>query len=89
LDAWMKGIDLHRQAEILTLLKSKPQACALVNRRIMRFWNQGDASAETSPLVRYITTEMPKIDQFGEYEIHVQPDRRSRWIRRNPQRSDQ
>jgi hypothetical protein len=83
LTAWMEGIGLDRQAEILGLLKSNPQSCAIINRQIMRWWGQGDASAETSPLVYYITTEMPEIDVFGDYEIHVHPDRRSLWISRS------
>jgi len=79
LTAWMKGIDHHRQEEILALLKSNPQACAIANRRIMRFWNKGDTSAESSPLARYILREMTKMDSFGEYEIRINPQRGSRW----------
>lgn len=79
LSVWMDGISLDRQAEILNLLKSNPQSCAIVNHQIVEMWG-GDAAAARSPLAQYMMTKMPKIQQYDDYEIHVNPERRSPWI---------
>jgi hypothetical protein len=75
LTSWMKGISSQRQAEILEIIKSDSQACAIVNRRIVRFWDRDEDEGYLAalPLARYVMTDMPKIAQFGDYEIHVQP----------------
>lgn len=77
---WMDGITRDRQAEILHILKSNPQSCAIVNHKIVGMW-EGGPTAERSPLAQYLAREMPVVDHFGDYEIHVNPDRRSPWNR--------
>jgi hypothetical protein len=79
LTAWMKGFSVERQAEILRILQADPQACAIVNRRIVHFWDKDDAFVASLPLAHYMTTEMPMAAQFGDYEIRVHPTRKSPW----------
>lgn len=78
--AWMGGIPLNRQAEILSIIKADPRACAILNRGLVRFWDKDDASVAALPLAHYIVTDMPKVAEFGEYEIHVHPKRSSPWM---------
>jgi len=81
LTTWMKGISSDRQAEILRIIKSDSQACAILNRRIARFWDEDETGMEAAlPLAYYVITEMPKIAEFGEYEIRVHPHRSSPWF---------
>lgn len=79
-DGWMGGISLDRQAEILNILKADPQACAILNRNLVRFWDKDDAGVAVLPLAHYILTDMPKRAEFGEYEICVRPQRSSPWL---------
>jgi hypothetical protein len=78
---WMGGIPLDRQAEILRIMKSNTQACAILNRGFVRFWDKDDAAVAALPLARYVMTDMPKVAQFGDYEILVHPSRSSPWVR--------
>jgi hypothetical protein len=81
LTAWMKGIDSERQAEILRIIKSDSQACAILNRRIVQSWDEDEPGMEAAlPLAHYVMTDMPKIAEFGEYEIGVHPHRSSPWF---------
>jgi hypothetical protein len=79
-DGWMGGISLDRQTEILNIMKADPQACAILNRNLVRFWDEDDAGVAVLPLAHYIMTDMPKVAEFGEYEIRVQPHRSSPWL---------
>jgi hypothetical protein len=80
LTAWMKGFSNEQQAGILRILQSDPQSCAIVNHRIVRFWDTDEAAVAALPLAQYLTTQMPKVAQFGDYEIHVHPERQSPWL---------
>jgi hypothetical protein len=80
LTAWMKGIRLERQEQILSLMKSDPLVCAIVNRGLIRFWDKDNTTVERLPLARYIMIEMPKVAEIDEYEIHVHPHRSSPWL---------
>ena len=80
LTAWAKGFDAERQAEILSIMKSKSDACAILNRRIARLWDKDGATGAALPLGQYIMIEMPKMAEFGEYEIRVHPQRRTPWL---------
>jgi hypothetical protein len=77
---WMKGISSERQAEILGIMKADSQACAIVNRNIVRFWSDDQAGADELPLAHYVMTDMPELTKFGDYEVHVAPDRSSPWL---------
>ena len=79
LTAWMKGISLDRQAEILGILRANPQSCAILNRSLVRFWDNDDGNEAALPLGRYVMTEMPKTAEFGDYEIRVNPERTEPW----------
>jgi hypothetical protein len=80
LTAWMRGIGSERQAEILSIMKANSQSCAILNRSIVRFWDTDDAGVAALPLARYVMIEMPKITEFGEYEIRVHPHRDAPWL---------
>ena len=77
---WMKGISSERQAEILSIMKSDLKVCAILNRRIVRVWNEDETGVVALPLARYVMIDMPKITEFGEYEIRVHPHRGSPWV---------
>ena len=79
--AGMKGISFQRQAEILRIIESDSNVCVILNRRILRFWDKDEASFLALPLARYVMSEMPKITEFGEHEIRVNPHRSSPWVR--------
>ena len=82
LTGWMKGISSERQAEILSIIKSDPQACAILNREEERFWDwdNDEEGAAALPLAHYIMTDMPKVAEVGGYEIRVNPRRSSPWL---------
>jgi hypothetical protein len=83
LGGWMKGISSDRQAEILTIMKANPQACAILNPLIVQFWlrdNDEVARVAALPLAHYVMVEMPEKAKFGEYEIHVHPNRSLPWL---------
>ena len=72
---WMTGIGAARQAEILSVIKADPRACAILDRRLARFWTHGLVDFAKLPLASYVMKDMPKIAQVGEYEIRVHPGR--------------
>jgi hypothetical protein len=76
----MKGISAERQADILSIMKANSQVCAILNRSIVRFWDHDEAGIAVLPLAHYVMIEMPKITEFGEYEIRVHPQRSSPWL---------
>jgi hypothetical protein len=78
--AWMRVIGPERQAEILNIMKANSQTCAILNRSIMGTWANDEAGVAALPLARYVMTDMPKIAEFGEYEIRVHPHRSSAWL---------
>jgi hypothetical protein len=80
LTAWMNGFPAERQAEILGLVKADPRSCAIVNPAIVHFWDRDEGSVAALPLAHYVTTDMPKVAQFGDYEIHVNPERTTPWV---------
>ncbi len=80
LTLWMKGVDAERQAEILSIMKSDPRACAIVNRPLVRAWVGDEADVAALPLSRFIMTDMIKVAEFGDYEISVHPRRTSPWL---------
>ena len=79
LTAWMRGISSERQAEILGIMKADPRGCAILNRRALLFWETDEAGLAALPLAHYVMIDMPKIAEFGQYEIRVNPRRSSPW----------
>jgi hypothetical protein len=77
---WMKGISSERQAEILSIMKADPQSCAILNRSIVRVWDDDEVSVAELPLAHYVMADMPMVIKFGEYEIRVHPKRGSPWL---------
>jgi hypothetical protein len=73
---WMQLFSSGRQAEILSIMKSDAQACAIVNRSLV----QDEAGVAALPLAHYVMTDMPTVAQFGRYEIHVHPNRSTPWF---------
>jgi hypothetical protein len=72
---WMKQISSERQAEILRIMQSDSHVCAILNRPLARKWggDEDDGYLAQLPLARYVMTDMPKLAQFGDYEIHIHP----------------
>lgn len=83
LTAWMKGFSVERQEEILGILQSKPRACVIDHRELVRFWGSTGQQLESSPLASYIL-HMRKVAARGGYEIRVQATRRSPWAAIEP-----
>ncbi len=81
LGPWMKGFDAERQAEILDLMKRDSRTCAILNRDMVRFWGPDEAALAALPLAHYVMTDMPKVGDFGEYEVRVHPQRSAPWLR--------
>jgi hypothetical protein len=79
-NVWIKGISSERQAEILSIMKADPQSCVILNRSIMRVWNDDELSVAKLPLAHYVMTDMPMVIKFGDYEIRVHPKRSSLWL---------
>jgi hypothetical protein len=80
LTVWMQGVGPEEQAEILSLMQSDSRSCAILNRRILRFWGEDEAGVAALPLARYVMTEMPEVAEFGDYEIRVHPRRSAPWV---------
>ncbi len=79
LTAWMKGSSLEQQQEILRLIRSTPDSCAVYNRQLVEFWRTTDADLHGSPLAMYILTDMPVVLDRRGYQIRVNPNRPSVW----------
>jgi hypothetical protein len=77
--AWTKGVDLQKQAGILNILKLDAQACAIVNHVVLHFWGDDETTLASLPLAHYVTSEMLKVAEVGDYEIRVHPQRSSPW----------
>ena len=87
LTAWMKGLSLDQQQEILQILQRDPKACVIYNADLIGFWKTTPDDLEKLPLARYILYEMPKVSRKQGYEIRVHPQRSSPWIEANPRSS--
>jgi hypothetical protein len=79
LTAWVRFFRPEQQQEILRILQSDPNACAVANLRIESYWNPTSYNA-TSPLATYIVNDMPRAATLGDYEIHVNPQRTRPWL---------
>ena len=81
LGAWVKGLSAERQAEILSILQADSRSCVIYSDAIVHFWNADvtEATMAALPLAHYIKSEMPKVAEFGGYELHVHPQRSSPW----------
>lgn len=75
----MKGSSLEQQQEILRLIRSTPDSCAVYNRQLVEFWRTTDADLHGSPLAMYILTDMPVVLDRRGYQIRVNPNRPSVW----------
>jgi hypothetical protein len=87
LTAWMKGLSLDQQQEILQILQGDPKACVIYNADLIGFWKTTPDDLEKLPLARYILYQMPKVSRKQGYEIRVHPQRSSPWIEANPRSS--
>jgi hypothetical protein len=79
LTAWMTDFNSERQAEILGILRSDPRACAILNRKLVSFWDNDEAGVAVLPLAHYMTTDMPRVAELGGYGIRVHPGRSVPW----------
>jgi hypothetical protein len=77
---WMRAVDAVRQAEVLSVIAADPQACAILNREIVLFWDDDAAGLASLPLASYITNDMTLAAKIGGYEIRVSPNRTSPWV---------
>ena len=81
LNTWITGISSEKQGEILSIIKDDSQACAIVNRNVLRFFHLDEERVvATLPLAHYLMIDMPSVTKFGPYEIHVHPYRSSPWL---------
>jgi hypothetical protein len=80
LTAWMKGLTLEQQQQILEILQRDAKACVIYNADLIRFWNTTPDDLEKLPLAHYILYEMPTVSRKQGYEIRVHPQRSSPWI---------
>src|SRR5262249_44121325 len=80
LTAWVKGIDLDHQREILEILQAHPRACVIQNSSLVRFWQREEPQVRSLPLGLYILERMPVIAKRSGYVIRVHPERDSPWI---------
>jgi hypothetical protein len=76
---WVQAFNAERQSQILKLIQSEPEACVIVNRSNLQIWDRGNTNVEALPLPRYIIYDMPRLEQFGAYEIRVHPKRDAPW----------
>jgi len=77
---WTRLFSPERQKQILDILQSNPRACVLYNKELAR--DEGSTTEELArlPLANFITDDMPKVAEEGDYEIRVNPRRNSPWI---------
>jgi hypothetical protein len=80
--AWMRGLPLSDQQQILEKLQSSPSACVLVRREMLSVWGVPDGGLDTLPLAHYIDHDMPIVFTGWDYEIHVSPHRTTPWVER-------
>ncbi len=77
---WTRLLSPEPQKPILDILQSNPRACVLYNKELAR--GEGSTTEELArlPLANFITDDMPKVAEEGDYEIRVNPRRNSPWI---------
>ena len=80
LTAWMKGLEVKQQEQILQILKTQPRACVVYAAELVSSWETSREELDGLPLARYILYKMPVVAQKGGYEIRVSPQRNSPWI---------
>lgn len=76
---WTNILSDEQQQEIAGILQSNSGACVILNPDLLQFWDVEESEPTTGPLIRYIRTDMPKVAQFGDYEIRVNPNRIEPW----------
>ena len=77
-NGWMRAFSPERQQQILNILQSDPRSCVVYNKTLVQFWGPSDKELDL-PLARYITDDMPRIAEAGDYEIKINPKRDSPW----------
>jgi hypothetical protein len=80
LTAWMKGLSLGQQQQILQILQKDPRACAVYSPELTRFWETTPEDLAALPLARYVLNDMHIVSQRQGYEIRVSPERNSPWV---------
>jgi hypothetical protein len=80
LNAWMRGMGLDRQQQILDILRANPRACSVYNAELVSAWDLTTEELDALPLAHYILYDMRAAAQRDGYEIRVHPQRTSPWI---------
>jgi hypothetical protein len=78
-DAWMRGVPLNQQGQILQSLEKNPGACAVYNEQLALLWQSTASEMDALPLGHYVMHDMPTVWRQGGYEIRVSPLRRVPW----------
>ena len=73
-------IALERQRHILQQLESDPGACAVYHPGLLDFWQATAQDMAQSPLADYVIHGMTKIAEAGDYQIRVNPGRKTSWV---------
>jgi hypothetical protein len=80
LTAWVKGLTMPRQEEILSILQAKPKSCVVYYPALDRgMWGDRAEDLAASPLATYIVSDMRKVYERGGLEIRVHPRRDAPW----------
>jgi hypothetical protein len=74
-DNWLYGWSPQQQQVIVTDLARYPNACAVHNPELVKFWNKGNMDLSMLPLVNYIQTNFQTVDHMGPLEFMVRRGR--------------
>lgn len=75
MDDWMLGSSPQQQLAVSTVLSKHPNACAIYNPDLVKFWDPRGELEPASPLVRYLFANFKVVGRTGQFFFLVRNER--------------
>jgi hypothetical protein len=75
MDDWMLDTSDQQQLALATVLSGHPNACAIYNPDLVRFWDPKGEMEPASPLARYLFANFKVVGRTGQFSFLVRNER--------------
>lgn len=75
MDDWILDTSAQQQMAVSAVLSKHPNACAIYNPELVKFWDPHGELEPTSPLVRYLFANFKVVGRTGQFFLLVRNER--------------
>jgi hypothetical protein len=75
MDDWLLGTSTQQQLAVSAVLSGHPNACAIYNPDLVKFWDPKGEMEPASPLVHYVFANFKVVGRTGQFFFLVRNDR--------------